>query len=244
MDTQLKSLIARANRLGLQDEFRRVEQLLKDSIAVSRLPDLGIGYIPWSSFALRPSTISALLNEVTLNRSNVVIECGIGISTMYLLNPRMGLDVKLVGIDDSADWIEMVRDRLKSMGVPDDRYRLVNAGLVGKSVADGGTGVWYDESAIAPVVEEFLGSDGCSLLSVDGPQGSVGPLARYPALPRLRKFLADDYCVFLDDIGRDDEQAIAAKWCDEFDLEIKSDLKEHVVGLLRPRGTGKTMTVL
>ena len=50
------------------------------------------------------------------------------------------------------------------------------------------------------------------LLVVDGPPGTVRPMARYPALPVLLNRLAADATVVMDDARRPDEQAIAERW--------------------------------
>jgi hypothetical protein len=53
------------------------------------------------------------------------------------------------------------------------------------------------------------------LLLVDGPPGSAGTQARYPALPVLSDRLADGAIVVLDDFSRADETTIVERWCAE-----------------------------
>jgi len=69
---------------------------------------------------------------------------------------------------------------------------------------------WYAIDAIP----RDLGS--VDLLVIDGPPLSVGPLARYPALPKLIGFLSRSATIIVDDADREDEQAMLRKWRDEF----------------------------
>ena len=53
------------------------------------------------------------------------------------------------------------------------------------------------------------------VLVVDGPPGTIGPLARYPALPALAAKLSPGAVVIVDDAHRPDEQAMVARWLKE-----------------------------
>jgi hypothetical protein len=52
------------------------------------------------------------------------------------------------------------------------------------------------------------------VLVVDGPPGDTGLLARYPAVPVLRKAMSPTCVVLLDDANRADEQAIGKRWAE------------------------------
>ena len=66
---------------------------------------------------------------------------------------------------------------------------------------------WY-----GPEVEETLVGQRARLVFVDGPPGSLQPLARYPARRRLAPFLAEDAIIVLDHVARPDEWAITERW--------------------------------
>ena len=57
--------------------------------------------------------------------------------------------------------------------------------------------------------------DGIDLVFVDGPPGTTGPLARYPALPVLRDRCAPGARFILDDAARPDERTIINRWTRE-----------------------------
>jgi hypothetical protein len=81
---------------------------------------------------------------------------------------------------------------------------------------DGADYMWYDPrccDALADVRD-------AGLLLVDGPPRSVSWRARYPALPLLKKHLAHDAVVILDDARRIDERAIARAWGKKYDKTV------------------------
>ena len=67
---------------------------------------------------------------------------------------------------------------------------------------------WYD-------LEDVELPEKVSILLIDGPPQSTGPLARYPALPILLDRLTDDAVIFLDDGIRSDEAAVMDRWLHE-----------------------------
>lgn len=242
MKTEWKQMIAKAGAIGTREFQFDVDARLEDLRAMALLPDLGLGYLPWSSFALRPSALTLVLNELAMNASRTVIECGVGLSTLYQLSPALGGSVRLVGIDDDAEWITLVRGYLDRMGVDVNRYRLIHAPIQ-EHAEYGASGSWYDMAAIETEIDGFLGDEMADLLLVDGPMGYLCDQSRYPALPRLRHFLKDDFAVILDDIHRQDERAIAQSWASEYRLNLRFHCEKAGVALLRPESTRKTRTV-
>ena len=53
---------------------------------------------------------------------------------------------------------------------------------------------------------------GIDLLVVDGPPGTIGRLARYPALRQLRDRMNAAFTVLVDDADRDDEREMIRRW--------------------------------
>lgn len=242
MKTELKQMIAKAGSIGTREFQFEVDVRLEDLRAMALLPDLGLGYLPWSSFSLRPSALTLVLNELTMNASRTVIECGVGLSTLYQLSPALGGSVRLVGIDDDVEWINLVRGYLDRMGVDVNRYRLIHAPIQ-EYAEQSASAFWYDMAAIETDTSDFLGDEMADLLLVDGPMGNLCDRSRYPALPRLKRFLKDDFAVILDDIHREDEQAIAHSWARDYGLNIRLHREKAGVAIMRPEITRKTRTV-
>jgi hypothetical protein len=84
---------------------------------------------------------------------------------------------------------------------------VVHAPLVDVDVA-GETFRWYDLSKVEGLTD-------LDIVFVDGPPGTTGPLARYPALPLLRDRCAPGARFILDDAARPDERAIVQRWVRE-----------------------------
>lgn len=75
------------------------------------------------------------------------------------------------------------------------------------------------------------------ILLVDAPLSGLCKNSRYPAVPLLREFLADDFVVFLDDIERPDETEIAEEWCSEFELSYQKLGIIGGLGIMRPKNS-------
>jgi hypothetical protein len=92
---------------------------------------------------------------------------------------------------------------------------------------------WYDSQLVREHAAEFK----ADMIIVDGPMSSSWRMARYPALPVLRDFLADDFTIVLDDINRKDELCIASSWSKMYKLSLSVMYVRGNVGILRPRST-------
>ncbi len=169
-------------------------------------------YLPWSSAAIRPSALVLLLNDVLVLGRETLVECGGGVSTIYFarLIAQRGAG-RLVTLEHDPRWSGFLLEALAREGLED------HATIVDAPLADA-TG-WYDAAA----VEAALPDAPVDLLLVDGPP-AVEPgreQARYPALPVLRERLAADATVALDDLPRDGEREVLARWEAEFGLQFE-----------------------
>lgn len=188
------------------------EATLIDLHAWPALAPLEGEYLPWSSATLRPSALVLLLNDVTILARETLVECGGGVSTIYFarLLAQRGTG-HLTTIEHDARWsaflIEaLARERLQ------DRVTVVHAPLCTESG-------WYDRRT----VDSALADLPIELLIVDGPPAVQDgrEQARYPALPALHDRLAPGATVALDDVAREGEQAILARWEAEFGLRFE-----------------------
>lgn len=165
-------------------------------------------FVPMTQHAMRPSCILKVVNDLVLNRRRCVLELGPGASTFYMARALLGTGGRLLSIEHDARWLESMHDRLTAEGL-DAVVRLVHAPLVER---DWGMGArhWYDPDRI----DSALATHRIDLLLVDGPPG-VGrnrAMDRYPALPRLRRYLAESATIFLDDAQRWGERRLLRAW--------------------------------
>jgi Methyltransferase domain len=181
----------------------------KDSLAMQALAPLSQTYLPWSGYAMRPSGVVKILNEMVINQRSTVVECGAGLTTVYIASlMRQQGKGHLYTIEHDAAWVDVVRGLLAQGGL-ESYVTLIHAPLVGCALSLEGTD-WYDERAIAAV----LGDRVIDLLVVDGPPAydEARRYARYPAAVYFQGQMAADYAIVLDDIDRAGEQHVMAQW--------------------------------
>ncbi|MCU1677242.1 MAG: class SAM-dependent methyltransferase [Frankiales bacterium] len=168
---------------------------------------------PAGGWAAQPEVLLALVSLVLERRPAVVLELGSGASTVWLARALRETGGRLVSFEHDVTYADATLAALRRNGLQ-DIVDLRVAPLADVPI-DGVVHRWYDPAALAEI-------SGVGLLFVDGPPGSTGPLARYPALPLLRDRLLDGGVVGLDDYPREEEQEIAGRWAAElapdFDL--------------------------
>jgi Methyltransferase domain len=191
----------------------------KDSLAMQALAPLSKAYLPWSGYAMRPSGVVKVLNEMVINQRFEVVECGAGLTTFYIagLIQQQGKG-HLYTIEHDPEWIAVVRGLLVQGGL-ESYVTLIHAPLVDCELSLEGT-AWYDRTVIAQV----MGDRAIDLLVVDGPPAYdvARQYARYPAAIYFQPQLAKDFAIVLDDIDRPGEQHILAQWQEKIPgLEVK-----------------------
>ncbi len=190
-------------RLALASDMAR-----HDALAIHALQPLSTTYLPWSTLAMRPSGLLAVLNEVVLDRRRHVVECGGGVSTLYIARLLAQRGGHLWTIEDDPEWAEFLSDSIAQEGLA-STATVVCAPLEPTSLSWDGAS-WYQQSAL----QAELGGLSVDLLVVDGPKAFSRELrySRYPALPYFWSSLAPNFAVVLDDINRLGEQRVVARW--------------------------------
>jgi predicted O-methyltransferase YrrM len=181
----------------------------KDSLAMLALGPLSQAYLPWSGYAMRPSGVVKILNEMVINQRSTVVECGAGLTTVYIASLLRQRGVgHLSTIEHDAAWLDVVRGLLVQAGL-ESYVTLIHAPLVGCELSLDGAD-WYDRAAIAAAI----GDREIDLLVVDGPPAydAARQFARYPAAVYFQPNFAGDFAIVLDDIDRVGEQRILAEW--------------------------------
>lgn len=203
--------------------FDKIFEVLQDLQATQRLTALIPTYLPWSGFALRPSGIERVLNEILFNRSRCIVECGGGMSTIYIaaLLRQVGKG-HLITVEHDLEWLELVQEWLQSQGLQ-DYVTLVGAPLVESPLALK-QNLWYDATVVREALNAYAQANAAQLgdnkpfqidlLLVDGPPAYQAgkELARYPAVPFFQEFFAKQVVVVLDDFQRAGEQEILKRW--------------------------------
>lgn len=192
---------------------------------MSNLASLRLGYVPWTSSALRPTTCEQVVNDIIINRRRVVVEFGAGVSSIVLacLDRELDLGLQLWAIEEDKEWLDEVSRRVASAS-PSTKFRPIHAKLDSYDSKDGGLGSyvsrWYSRDALKALPESV------DLLLCDGPTAfrRSTRLDRWPALPEMYKRLNRSCAVLLDDTNRKGEARIMASWASSYpEFKPKTD---------------------
>jgi predicted O-methyltransferase YrrM len=199
-DPQKPGLLREVNR-----EAKRTFEQVQATINLFGMVDVTAPVPPMRGWAVSPDALNLLVQELLAVRPALVVECGSGISTLWLglTIKKLGLDTRVVALDHEDEYAGKTNRMLVQHGV-DDIATARYAPLTDVSTGDGSQ-PWYDPAATKDL-------DGIGVLFVDGPPKTVADLARMPALPVLWDKLAPQASIVLDDMIRQDEQDIVALW--------------------------------
>lgn len=194
--------IIREHRSALQWTFQQVEALqqLRDLIPVDAPVPSSRGW------AASPDLLLVLIELVRRHQPRTIVECGSGLSTLWLALALRDaeIDGRVIALEHDATHHARTRRLLEEHGVTANA-EVRHAPLEPVTMSSGSSQPWYELSALFDV-------DTIDLLFVDGPPADTAALARLPAVPILRGRLASGSVVVLDDLVRSEERATLAEW--------------------------------
>ena len=205
--------LAKAHRLlgsepgSLQSRLRH--DIIRDAQALRTLHDAlpsDREHVPLTTYSALPTTALLLTEYVRdLPPGATVVELGSGATTLWLAlaAQKRGGDVRLVSLDTSEEWAAVTRAALARNGV--DALVDLRVAALSPVATSEGEQLWYDQAGWSDLTE-------IALLFVDGPPGTTGPLARFPAVELLGSRLAPQAIVVMDDADRTDEREIVRRW--------------------------------
>ncbi|GAB4539744.1 MAG: hypothetical protein Fur002_05360 [Anaerolineales bacterium] len=214
----IKKAIVQASRKWFDVSSREtldaaIEEIRTDVFAAQVLAPLSGKYVPWTMPALRPGALATILNDIVINQRKVIVECGGGVSTIYIarLLKQIG-GGHLYTIEHGADWIEILKEQVAA---EKEFVTFIHAPM--RPLKRIRAGDWYDEA----VVTEALQGVHIDLLVVDGPNETLDDLQiRYAALPILQPFFSEKHALTLDDVNRKGERVILAEWKKQVNLNF------------------------
>jgi len=186
----------------LAQTYRQIEALLM----LTRCLPLRQPLPPLRGSSISPDLALLLHELIHTHHPALVVELGAGVSTLvigYALESAGS--GRLISFEHDASHAQRTLGWVRRHGL-ERQVEVVHAGLQEARLA-GEAWQWY-----GPEIEETLVGQRVGLVFIDGPPGSLQPLARYPARRRLAPFLADDAIIVLDDVARPDEWAITERW--------------------------------
>ncbi|WP_407352042.1 class I SAM-dependent methyltransferase [Luteimonas sp. R10] len=176
----------------------------------------------FGGWAMDSMSVLRIAGEILRRRPRLVVECGSGASSFWLSKAleRTG-GGRLLAFEHLREYQEdtvrfLAGHRLDHMA--DVLFVPLCRMMVGDEPYD-----WYDLSQV------HLQPGSIDVLLVDGPPGSTGPLARYPALPMLHPFMAEGALVIVDDTIRKEEQEIVERWAAQYELKELGSFGERTM---------------
>ena len=172
--------------------------------------DLPLDLSGWAADAILIHNAVRLVVEI---RPRLIVECGSGNSTVVIGRCLRALGAgRMISLDHDPLYARRTSELVRLHAL-EDVVTVVAAPLA--SVNTGSeTGLWYG-AEYEPLITQPI-----DVLLVDGPPGSGGPRARYPAVPILKSRLAPECWILLDDGDRPDERAIAHAWSTELNARL------------------------
>src|SRR5690606_16737750 len=164
-----------------------------------------------STWAMSPRGLLLLADLIEEHRPTLVLECGPGTSTVYMVMAMRGagVDGKIVGLEHDQSFAAMTRNALESLGLM-DMVEIREAPLTDWRDQEPPV-TWYDPAALTDLRD-------IELVLIDGPPKSSAPSARAPAFPLLKSRLKPGAIIVVDDARRPDEQRMIAEWLEDHEL--------------------------
>jgi predicted O-methyltransferase YrrM len=195
----------------LLKEFHQVESLhYLNKIIKTPIPYHSRGW------AASPDLLVELIRIINQGGLKHIVECGAGISTVYLglYCKEQNLPIKITSIEHDETFVKVCNQRIEEMGIQ-DITQIVHAPLTEFKDATY-SGKWYDTSKLISIKK-------IDLLLVDGPiSSSQNTKVRYLALPYFKSALNPNAKVVMDDYMRKGEKEIVESWKAEFSTSIQS----------------------
>lgn len=196
---------------------------VKDIRSLQLLRNIYPEYVPWTGASIHPTALVYILNDIIMHNRKHIVECGSGISTLYIASILKNLGIKAVfdSVEHNEDWINVLRNYLASKELL-EFVNFVHAPLTPSEMCWKNTDKWYNTSILNREVEETP----IDMLLIDGPPANANGerYARYPAIPFFHKKLAQEYTIIVDDACRDAEEEIVGVWSKEYDLDFTCEV--------------------
>ena len=146
-----------------------------------------------------------------------ILECGSGLSTLLLGIEASRHGNSVYTLEHIPFWGQKIQAVLNA-------HRIYSVSLHVAPLRDYGEYHWYDPTTAKMPSSEF------SLVICDGPPSKT-PGGRYGLLPQMFSRLSPQGVISLDDAHRPPEQAILARWAEEFGLtfEVRGTIRKFAL---------------
>ncbi|WP_432671409.1 class I SAM-dependent methyltransferase [Flavobacterium sp. SM2513] len=175
-------------------------------------------YLPYTNASLSFKLLANITNDIIINNKKSILEFGSGISTIIFarLIKLNNLETKIISIDESAEWILIVKKLLKDEGI-ENVVTFIHAPTIKSSQMD--KSFEYDEN----IVSKELGDTKFDLILIDGPI-AWSSKKRYSRASNIKHFINNldaSFTIFVDDTNRIGERYLVKQ------LKKKLNLKPN-----------------
>ena len=209
----------------VKKEMLNATQQLEAFLGVQSFLNHGERLPGMHGWPISPDFALYLIELIDSNDYDLIIEFGSGTSTIVIAKTLARISRKASGkpptIQVAFEHLEQYRTQtlanLQSAGLA-EAVQLVLAPLQPYEAPSGNSYSYYScHEKLAQLANAQSDSALKILMVVDGPPGTTGKHARYPALPAvLKHFQRAHIEILLDDYIRDDEKEIAQLWLKDF----------------------------
>ena len=177
-------------------------------------------YFATTTSSLRFHTLAVILNDIIINQRKSIIEFGSGVSTLAISNliKKNNLKCSFVSIEDNKEWFDYINSFLSRNDLQKN-VKIIYAPLESSDLALEDN-LWYSMQALNNGISK---ESKFSLAIIDGPAAWKPKirLSRYPAIPYLINFLAEEYSIYLDDTNRKGEKEVFSLWHQKYNLKFE-----------------------
>ena len=183
--------------------------------------------LPTRGWHLRAAAMKLLAGVVAEARPRLILELGSGSSTVLLARqcPSLGAGARVVSVEESPFFAKRTTRLLRRHNLL-ERVSLVVSPVVGTRIGNW-RGYCYELSDSA--VAAAMAGERADFVLIDGPMSAWTRRGdcRYGTLPLIRKWLAHQAIVIVDDAHRRRERDIIARWTAE---RLFEPLRSYTVG--------------
>lgn len=202
-------------------EIKKNERRTEDLFSLGLLQPLtqGYPYLSFTRFALRPFCLNHIINDISINRRQSIIEFGAGISTIVIarLIKKNNLNARILSIEHVDEWAKLTNENLTKENL-NDVASVITAPLKPCDLALD-KNLWYD----VEILDKDLKGQLFDMVIIDGPPAweVLKEKSRYPAVPYIIDKLKEKCSIYLDDANRKGEQAIIECWMKQYEMEFR-----------------------
>jgi hypothetical protein len=209
----------------VKQEILNATQQFEAFLDIQRFFNNGEQLPPMHGWRVRPDFACYLIELLTKNEYQLILEFGSGTSTVLMAKAlarlnRVGVNQAptQVAFEHLEEYHAQTLSDLQSAHLADS-VQLVLAPLEPYQAPNGNTYAYYNcHQQLAELANRLPSAPAKILIVVDGPPGNTGKHARYPALPAvLTYFKKHKIDILLDDYFRDDEKEVVKMWEKDFE---------------------------